>query len=197
MFSLFFVGALVAYLCIYAPFYFISGFFLKSTPRAIKAGVLWPVAVLLVFLAFRAFPAEKLSDPGPLSRAMTSEHLHSRLRALKYIHGNRIDIATLPSYQNMLKSLHVPERYWLAKALGGSRTPETGRFLHQLLDDPHFNVVCMALDSLGQRGNRADIRPILGRIETSDNWYEQWYAYQALRRLGWRQKGPEEEAPGS
>jgi len=27
----------------------------------------------------------------------------------------------------------------------------------------------------------------LKRIETSDDWYNQWYAYRALRNLGWKQ----------
>ena len=78
----------------------------------------------------------------------------------------------------------------LAKALGVSRTPDTRESLHRLLDDPHFNVVCMAMDSLGRRGNRADIPLIVSKIEASHNWYEQWYAYRALRRLGWRQGKP-------
>jgi HEAT repeat protein len=124
---------------------------------------------------------------------MTSDRLHSRIAALKYILRNKIDIAGFPDYQNMMESRHIPERYWLAKALGGSRTPETREYLHRLLDDPHFNVVCMALDSLGRRGNRADVPRILGKIETSHNWYEQWYAYRALRRLGWQQKESNEE----
>ncbi len=193
LFSLFFVGALFIYLCIYIPFYLISGLFLKSTPRSIKAGILWPMALLFVFLVFRGSPIESLSDTNNLSRAMTSDNLHSRITALKYILGNKIDISTFPSYQNMLKSHHIPERYWLAKALGVSRTPETRSFLHKLLDDPHFNVVCMALDSLGRRGDRSDIPLILGKMETSDNWYEQWYAYRALRKLGWRQKESNEK----
>ena len=193
MFSLFFLGALLLFACIYTPFYLMSGLFLKSTPREIKAGILWPVAFLLVFLAFNPSDTESLSDPQDLSTAMTSDRLHSRITALKYILRNKIDIAGFPAYQDMLKSHHIPERYWLAKALGGSRTPETQECLHQLLHDPHFNVVCMALESLGRRGNRADIPPILSRLETSRNWYEQWYAYRALRRLGWKQKESNEE----
>jgi len=188
LFSIVFLGALFLFSCIYTPFYLISGLFLKSTPRTVKAGILWPVAFLLVFLAFNASDTESLGDPQNLSKAITSDRLHSRIRALKYIHRNKIDIAGFPAYPSMRNSQHIPERYWLAKALGVSRTPGTRKSLHQLLNDPHFNVVCMAVDSLGRRGNRADIPPILGKLETSRNWYEQWYAYRALRRLGWQQK---------
>ena len=125
------------------------------------------MAFLLVFLAFSASDTESLSDPQILSKAITSDHLHSRIAALKYILRNKIDIAGFPAYPSMLNSRHIPERYWLAKALGVSRTPETRKALYRLLDDPHFNVVCMAIDSLGRRGNRADIPRILGKMETS------------------------------
>jgi len=187
MFSIFFLGALLLFACIYTPFYLISGFFLKSTPRAIKAGILWPVAFLLVYLAFGTSDTESLSGPQNLSKAITSDHLHSRIAALKYILRTKIDITEFPAYPNMLKSQHIPERYWLARALGVSRSPQARKALHQLLDDPHFNVVCMAIDSLGRGGNRADIPRILGKMENSSNWYEQWYGYRAIRRLGWRQ----------
>jgi Ca2+/Na+ antiporter len=185
--SVFFVGTLVLFGCTYFPFYFLSGLFLQSTPKAIKAGILWSLALIVAFFAFSASDPEDLSDPKSLSAAMASGRLRARITALKYILRNKIDIAGLPGYQNMLDSLDIPERYWLAKALGVSRTPETRESLQRLLDDPHFNVVCMALDSLGRRGNRADVTLILSKIETSHNWYEQWYAYRAIRRLGWRQ----------
>jgi HEAT repeat protein len=84
-------------------------------------------------------------------------------------------------------SPHIPERYWLVKALGVSRQPETYKDLMRFVDDPHPNVVRMAFDSLGQRGDTSAINVIMKRIETSDHWYEQWYAYKALRKLGWKQ----------
>jgi HEAT repeat protein len=56
-----------------------------------------------------------------------------------------------------------------------------------LLDDPHPNIVSMAFYSLGQRGNRQAVPKIMKKIETSDHWYNQWYAYRALKSLGWRQ----------
>ena len=191
-FSLFFLGALFLYSCIYVPCYGLSGLFLKSTTKAVKAGMLWPLVLVAAFLAFRGSGPEDVRDPKDLSRMLTSEHLHSRLRGLRAVLRQKVDIGGFPSYRQMLSSPYIPERYWLSKALGVSRTPETRESLRQLVDDPHFNVVCMALDSLGRRGNPADIPLILGKIEASDNWYEQYYAYRALRRLGWRQKEPDE-----
>jgi HEAT repeat protein len=87
----------------------------------------------------------------------------------------------------MLKSPHIPVRYWLARALAVSRKPETYDDLLSFLDDPHPNVVSMAFYALGKRGDRSAIGLILHRIETSRHWYVQWYAYKALRRLGWKQ----------
>jgi len=188
MFSILLMGAIILYFCSFAPFYLISGLFLRSTPQAIKAGILCPLACLLLLFVFNTSGTKSLGDPQNLSKAITSNLLHTRITGLKYMLRNKTDIAGFPSYHTMLNSENIPERYWLAKTLGVSRTPETRKSLHKLLDDPHFNVVCMALDSLGRRGKRVDIWPILSKIKVSDNWYEQWYAYRALRRLGWTQK---------
>ena len=55
------------------------------------------------------------------------------------------------------------------------------------LDDPQPNVVSMAFYALGQRKDRKALGEIFRRIQMSDNWYTQLYAYRALRALGWRQ----------
>lgn len=185
--SIVLLAALLLLTLTYVPFYLLSGLFWKSTPKSIKTGILWSLALLAMLLFFNASDPTDLKVPGHLTKAMKSDRLHTRITALKYVILNQIDISGFPAYQDMLNSPHVPERYWLAKALGRSHTRETHEALHQLLGDSYFNVVCMALDSLGQRGNRADIPPILSKMESSHNWYEQWYAYRALRRLGWNQ----------
>lgn len=194
--SLVFLAALLFVGLTYAPFHLLSGLFWKSTPIPIKAGILWSLTMLAILFAFgRSYP-DYMSDPGTLSEAMASERLQSRIAALKDILRNEVDIDRFPAYKGMLNSPHIAERYWLAKALGKSRTPDTHKALYQLLEDSHFNVVCMALDALGNRGNRADIPVLLDKIKTSRNWYEQWYAYRALRRLGWRQTEPKREMSG-
>jgi len=45
----------------------------------------------------------------------------------------------------------------------------------------------MAFQALGQRGDSRAVKEILKRIESSDHWYTQWYAYKALKALGWKQ----------
>jgi hypothetical protein len=122
-----------------------------------------------------------------LQDAMGSTYWQDRVAALKLIQQNRLEIGDYHSYKDMLNSPNIPERYWLARVLGTSRRPETYKDLLVFLDDPYPNVVCMALYSLGQRGRKRIVREIVKRIEISDHWYEQWYAYRALRTLGWTQ----------
>ncbi len=198
MFSIVFLAVLLLIGFSYVPCYLLSGLFWKDTPRAIKAGILWSLAFLALVFTFQFSGAIDLSDPTNLSKAMKSDASRSRTRALKHMLRNQIDISGFPAYREMLASPHVAERYWLAKTLGGSRTNDTHEALHHLLGDTRFNVVCMALESLGRRGNRTDIPFVLDKINTSDNWYEQWYAYRALKRLGWRQTEPQrKERPAS
>jgi HEAT repeat protein len=48
-------------------------------------------------------------------------------------------------------------------------------------------VVTQALYALGERKNPVAVQEILRFIKASDHWYCQWYAYKALRKLGWKQ----------
>jgi HEAT repeat protein len=123
-----------------------------------------------------------------LAETLKSSRWQDRAIALKIAEQQRIEVADFSGCQELFKSPHVPERYWLARALGFSRKPETFKDLLTLLDDPHPNVICMAFYALGQRGDRRAVTEIINRIERSDHWYEQWYAYKALRSMGWKQK---------
>jgi hypothetical protein len=126
-------------------------------------------------------------DKSRLNRLLTSSRWQERVAALKFVRKNWLDVSGLPSYQRILSSPHIPERYWLAKSLSVPRTRETYEDLLRLLDDPSPLVACMAFQSLGLRGDRQAVSEILKRIETSDHWYAQWYAYRALKELGWKQ----------
>ncbi|MDO9264499.1 MAG: HEAT repeat domain-containing protein, partial [Desulfosalsimonadaceae bacterium] len=104
-----------------------------------------------------------------------------------------IPIDGLEELQRLIPSPWIAERYWLAKATANSRSPQSGKIALSLLDDPQPNVACMALYSLGKQGNPAVIPTIIHKINTSDHWYVQWYAYKALKRLGWRQQTRQEQ----
>jgi len=122
-----------------------------------------------------------------LPRALRSDRWQERVSALRTVVEKGLEIGDLCDITPLLASPHLPERYWVAKALGISRQPGTYLNLLTLLDDPHPNVVSMTFYGLGQRGDRRAIETILKRLAASDHWYNQWYAYRALRALGWKQ----------
>jgi hypothetical protein len=77
-----------------------------------------------------------------------------------------------------------------------SRTNETHENPLDLLKAPSPLVVSGALSYLSKRGDGKAIPEILQCMETSEHWYVQWYAYKALKALGWNQeKMAEYESP--
>ncbi len=175
------------YVFIFALLSFVSGFFVSPTRSSVIAAGLCFLIGLALLAPFRIGDSKTVNAMS-LSEAMDSESWQQRVAALRSVVSKKLEINDFPVYRKMLASPYIPERYWLAKALGVSRNPETYQDLLALLDDPHPNVVSMTLCALGQRGGRQAIKEIQKIIETSDHWYNQWYAYKALRALGWKQK---------
>ncbi|MEW6266692.1 MAG: HEAT repeat domain-containing protein [Thermodesulfobacteriota bacterium] len=123
---------------------------------------------------------------GPPADLIKSDSWWRRASGLKAVENDRLEIHDFP-YQRLLNSPRLTDRYWLAVALGASRRPETFPDLIRLLDDPDPNVACMAYRSLALRKAVRTVPDIRRRIEVSDHWYLQWYAYRALKDLGWTQ----------
>jgi hypothetical protein len=174
------------YIFLYAVLRFVSSFFLGARAAAAVASIfcfIISVALLLVFLKGR----ETIIQVSEVAAALKSDHWQERVAALEFIEQHGLEVAAFLALQPMMQSPHIPERYWLVRTLGVSRQSGTYRVLLVSLDDPHPNVVSMAFFALGQRGNSTAIPVILNRLESSDNWYNQWYAYKALRALGWKQ----------
>jgi Ca2+/Na+ antiporter len=138
-------------------------------------------------LAFYSLGNEEMIDTKDLGMALQSKNLNKRIFALKTIERNGLEIADFGLYSRMLRSPHVLERYWLVKTLGASRRHETFKDLMAFTDDPQRNVANMAVYALGRRGKKAAVNVILERLKRSEDWYSQWYAYKALRSLGWKQ----------
>ena len=124
---------------------------------------------------------------GNLPEAIRADSWQRRIAALKYIEEHTLPIQNFPSYKEMMKSPHVQERYWLARAMAASRDRGSFQDLLLLLQDPHPNVVCQALYALGRRGNKTVIPSLIETIKTSDSWYVQRYGYNTIRKLGWQQ----------
>lgn len=185
-FSLLIGFPVTLYIVFYTIFCLISCAFVDTRISPVISGILCFLVGIALLVFFHIGAGAKVEEKD-LHEAMVSAHWQDRVAALKLIQEKGLDIGNYNAYKGMLTSPHIPERYWLAKVLGASRQPETYKDLLVFLDDPYPNVVCMAFHSLAQRGEKEIVREIVKRIETSDHWYEQWYAYRALRTLGWKQ----------
>ena len=175
------------YIILYALFRLILSFFLNLRKSSVIASILCFSVGITLLVTFQCSRGRKIEDKD-LAEALKSERWQDRVTALKIIEEKDMEVGDFQAYQSMRASHHVGERYWLARALSVSRKTETYKDLLAFLDDPHPNVVCMAFYALGQRGDRGAVKEIIERIETSDHWYNQWYVYQALRALGWKQR---------
>ena len=177
---------IILYIILHTLLRLASSIFMNSEKASATASVLcFLTGGALLILLFSG--GDRAIDVRDLSEAMESGKWRDRVAALKIVERQRIEIGDFKAYKKMLKSPCVPERYWLAKAMSKSRKPESFSALLTLLDDPHRNVVCMAFYALSQRGNAGAAGEIIKRIKTSGDWYTQWYAYRALRALGWKQ----------
>jgi hypothetical protein len=174
------------YIILYSLFRLVPYLFLDLNTSPVIPSILCFLIGITLLVYFHQ-GRERRIEVKDLARALESERWQKRVAALKTIQQKGIEIAYFRAYQGLRASPHIPERYWLARALGVSREPETFKDLLAFLDDPHPNVVSMAFYALGQRGNRRVVNELIKRIETSDDWYNQWYAYKALRSLGWKQ----------
>ena len=185
MVSLLFAGTVLLYAILFLLPLFISQ---KFMPPALAVGS----AGLLCFLALFMLLTEDgrqapQTSPDAIAGALRSQNAIHRIRALRSIVDQKMDITTFAEFKSLSTQGTIPERYWVAKALAVSHSPIGRQTVLQLLHDRHFNVVCMALYSLGKQGRKTDRQIIIDIINTSENWYVQWYAYRALKNLGWHQ----------
>jgi hypothetical protein len=178
---------LVLYMLLHALIRLLFSFFVSVRTSSLIASILCLIVGLSILIPFRHMRWTSM-ELQEAPRALASESWQERVAALKIIERKGMEISSFQPYARLLMSPHVAERYWLARALAVSRRPETYRDLLAFLDDPQPNVVSMAFYGLGQRGDSRGVSEILKRIKTSDHWYNQWYAYKALRALGWKQR---------
>jgi hypothetical protein len=178
---------LALYLLLHALIRLICCFFLDVRTSSLIASILCLIVGLSILIPFH-YMRESDMESRDVPQALASESWQKQVAALKIIEKKGLEVSSFRTYPMLLASPHIAVRYWLAKTLAVSRRPETYKDLLAFLDDPYPNVVSMAFYGLGQRGNRRGVSPILTRIQTSDHWYNQLYAYKALRTLGWKQR---------
>ena len=164
----------------------VLSFFLRIKTASVFASGACFVICLLMFFSFH-FNRDRAVSMNNLPDALSSDRWQKRVAALKLIDEKKLEIRNFQAYPKLPVSTHKSERYWFIKTLGKSRSSATYSDLLGFLDDPDRNVLTMTFYALGQRGNRHAISQIINKIETSNDWYSQWYAYRALRVLGWKQ----------
>jgi len=175
------------YLIIHAAFYYLGYLILGRNTSAWTASIICLLVGIIVLVVFQSNRSRGIAVQD-IATSLSSNHWQTRVAALKLIAQKKLEIAAYPSYPLLGKNLPPQERYWLVRTLAFSHRPATLRDLLGFMNDDNLNVRTMALYSLGLRRDPQAIRPILKEIENSENWYDQMYAYKALRSLGWKQK---------
>jgi hypothetical protein len=177
---------LAVYMLLYALFRCIGGLWLKPPGSRLAASILG-FTVGMAFLIPLHWHRIEAPGKAELPAALATPDWHRRLGALRLIYDRRLGLHAYGDYEPLIASPQVPVRYWLAQALGVGRNPNGRADLLTLLQDPHANVVCAALNALGLQRDRRTQPQILERLRTSDHWYVQMYAYRALKAVGWVQ----------
>jgi hypothetical protein len=186
-----FVSLLFGYpLTLYILFHAIIWALLQVFTNRRRAAMITSISCLAislgVFAGFSFSRSPEIERSG-LVQALGSGHWQMRVAALRFIEKNGLEISRFKDYANSISSHQIAERYWLAKALAKSRNKDTYAVALNLLNDTNVNVKSMAYLALAQRGDRRAVEEILRKIKISDDWYSQFYAYRALRALGWIQ----------
>ncbi len=181
---------LTIYILFFTLFDYLAALFLKPGQASLIAAMAC-LALGLSLLLPLYLGRNTAHDGRTVEELLASPAWQSRVASLRLIERRALEIASFPDYRKLTASDNVQERYWLAGALSVSRNSDTYADILVLLEDPQPNVVCAALRALGLRQNTEAIPVILERINSSRHWYVQWYAYRALKDLGWRQKKSE------
>jgi HEAT repeat protein len=126
--------------------------------------------------------------PDQIPILLASEKWQDNVDALKTLVRQKRPFPLKADASGLAANPSIPVRYWLARSLSQRSAPKTYAILMKLMDDPQPIVTCQALYSLGKRKEANAIRNVLHKINQSDHWYVQWYGYNALKALGWRQK---------
>lgn len=174
------------YILLFALLRLLSGIAFTGSRAEAAAAILCLLAGFAILADFH-WSREKPPRLEETAAALGSDRWQRRVAALKALQALRLDIGASSGFAAMLASPYPQERYWLARALATSPNPQATEDLIRLVADPQVNVRSMALQALAQRRDARAVQPILNLLKTSDEWYDQLYAYQALKALRWDQ----------
>jgi hypothetical protein len=178
---------IVLYVYVNTLFFWLASFYFRPGNAAVLAGLLCLLAGCLMILPVRS-GTQSLRTPDRIPKLLQSEKWQDNVDALKAIVREDSRFPLNADASGLATSPRIPVRYWLARSLARSTGSRTYAVLMRLMDDPQPIVVCQALYSLGRRNEAQSIGNVLHKINQTDHWYVQWYAYNALKDLGWRQK---------
>ncbi len=177
---------LLIYLVIHALIYYAGLTVMNRNASGLAASSICLVFGILVLVYFQADRNRNITVQD-LPSALSSDRWQIQMAGLRVIAQKKLEIADFVAESALFKHSSPPVRYWAARAMAHSRRSWTFRYLLNYLDDANLNVRTMAHYALGLRRNRRALEPIMTRLKNSRIWYEQMYAYQALRSLGWTQ----------
>lgn len=178
---------IVLYVAASTLFYWLASLFLKPGRAAVLAGLACLAAGCLMVFPVRSGMQNRITSDR-IPELLQSEKWQDKVDALKTLVSKKSRFPLKTDASQLAASPSIPVRYWLARSLASSTGSKTYAVLMQLMDDPQPIVACQALYSLGKRKESQSIRIALDKINQSSHWYVQWYGYNALRTLGWRQK---------
>lgn len=139
---------------------------------------------IAIFLLLYLTPMEIGSDRKEIEHGLNGPSLRTRIETLRVIVNNQSNIFDLISREKIdeLSQSSVPERYWLAMALGISRDRQSIPLLERLVRTKSINVQCAVLKALAQMGGNLSREIITDKIKNSPDWYVQQTALKALKQ---------------
>lgn len=186
-----FYGLLLGFpLLLYIGFYTVLRYLVALIISKRKAAIVVSVVCLTLGVAVWFYFQQgrsRVFSSDEIAQALSAKSWQTQVAALRLCKKENIDPRQFASYDKLAQSPHTAVRYWLVQALLVSKKKGTLQELIRFLDDPSVNVTTRACDILARRNQRIAIAPLLEHLKRSDQWYFQWYAYKALRALGWKQ----------
>ncbi len=178
---------LFMYLMLHAALYAVARMFIPASRAAVAS------SAACFFIGLSGFGVLLIQKADPVTKASLREALGSptvsrRVSGLQFLADHPFDPALYPSLFTSMASPSPVERYWFARAAAKSTDPSIVGKLTELITDSQPNVACQAIYALGMQANKGTLPVIVEKIKISGNWYVQWYAYKALKRIGWTQQ---------
>ena len=159
---------LFIYLFFHSCINYISTRFLSINASNIIASVFCLIIGLMLLLPFH-LSRQKHYEVETANELILSDNWQERMEGLKIIYEKGLSIDDYPSYNKSIVSPYIPERYWLAMALGNGTGEGGVKDLLTLLDDPHPNVACKAYYSIAKRKNTVMIPLLKEKLNKSEN----------------------------